>query len=494
MLNYIRNLFNKKENQISALSIGYQPIIGKYIQCDPINADLTEPQRIYEDKSNLHFTIPNFDLAKTRLNNPSDYDSSQRINCAMTLHRSIDAFNKACLSQFGSLVPSWNSSINLKVFTKPGVAWNACYERGFLKFFYNTDQTTKNIYYACDSAQVVAHECGHGLLDSLRPEFWNVQNAEAWSFHEAFGDIQNLMTTSQSKEVVLSAFNETNGNLSKSNCMTRIAGQFGSALNSTRNPPYLRDISMRFNYASPNTLPGNSIDAQLSSECHNFSRIFSGAWYSCVVQVYNSIKTTEMDTAAFEEAKNVCYRYLIKAIKTVPNTVKLFEALANMMLFADQENSSKYQKILSSVFLDRNIISPNIKMLSNKNINDVKNDLKKSNKTFMTVKKTDNYTYAHVQNHKKIKLSDHIVVALSTQPDHPIYDADLIVANESIFIYNKNNILIHESDVDEQETIDEALRCVNTILNENMLDQFWFIEENQLKRIKADCGFNVCSH
>lgn len=494
MLKYIRNLFSKKENQVSALSIDYQPIIGKYIQCDPINSNLTAPQKIFKDKTNFVFTIPNFEVASTKSNNPTDYDSSQRINCAMTLHKSINIFNKTCLAQFGSLVPSWNNSTNLSVYTKNGVSWNACYERGFLKFFYNTDPVTKNVYYACDSAQIVGHECGHGLLDSLRPEFWNVQNAEAWSFHEAFGDIQNLMTTSQSDEVVLNAFNETNGDLSKSNCMTRVAGQFGSALNPARNPPYLRDFSMRFDYASPNTLPGNSIDAQLSSECHNFSRVFSGAWYSCVIQVYNSIKTTEMDVIAFEVAKNACYGYLIKAIKTAPNTTKLFEALANMMLFADQENSSKYQNILYSVFVDRKIIAPSIKMLSNKNISDVKNDLKKSNKTFMTVKKTDNYTYAHVQNHKKIKLSDHIVVALAAQPDNPIYDADLSVANESIFIYDKNNILIHESQVDDQEVIDEALRCVNTILNENMLDQFWTIEENQLKRIKADCGFNVCNH
>jgi hypothetical protein len=476
---YIKSFFNKNSIQILSNN-DYVPIVGKYIQCDPSKPNLIEPQIIYDQSTNYKFCIPYLEKALTKLNDPTDYDSSQRINCAMTLSRSIDVFKKAYLNQFGDFNISWCESSVLNVFIKPSIGWNACYNRNSLQFFYNTDEN-ENVYFACDSAQIVAHECGHGLLDSMRPEFWNVQNQESWAFHEAFSDIVNLMTVSQSDAVVLDAFNENNGDLSKSNCMTRVAGQFGTVLCPNKKIPCLRDFSIKLNYALATTLPANSLNENLSSECHNFSRIFSSAWYASVVAIYNSIKTNESDINAFKLARDTCYEYLLKAVKMTPSTPRLFEALVNVMLLADEENFSKYQNILKQVFRDRKLFKTRIKMLSNRSIDEI--DL-------AVLSKTTNFTYAYVKDCKKIKLSDHVVTACSNHIGHPIFDADLTVASDSVFVYDKNNNLVHEIDVDEKDIIDESLQCVTHILNEKQLDEIWKIENNQLKRIKIDCSFN----
>ena len=69
---------------------------------------------------------------------------------------------------------------------------NAFYDRASFSFFHQAVAGTT--FFSGASTDVVAHEVGHGLLDSVRPDFFSVNFIEVGAFHEAFGDCIAILT------------------------------------------------------------------------------------------------------------------------------------------------------------------------------------------------------------------------------------------------------------------------------------------------------------
>ena len=61
-----------------------------------------------------------------------------------------------------------------------GVDLNAYYDRASVSFFHMAIQGTT--YFSGASTDVVAHEVGHALLDSIRPQLWAAAFLEAGRF------------------------------------------------------------------------------------------------------------------------------------------------------------------------------------------------------------------------------------------------------------------------------------------------------------------------
>lgn len=487
MIKSLRNIINnfRKSKNIFTLN---DDNFGVYFINDPDSPDLIEEQKHYPNVSNLSFYVAGYN--HLHCNKKENHAISQAINCHMTLAKSIEYFNST-YTKFHSLVPKWATTRRLTVLPRAGKDFNAFYDRSSLKFFSDEHPRTKKTVYSVDSADIVSHECGHGILDSIRPDFWNMQTKEVWALHEAFGDVQAVVTTSQSEKIVKKALEQTNGNLRLSNSISRIAEQLGGAIYLNRNPAYLRDLSIVFKYQKPSTLPDEASSDQLSSECHSFSRVFSGAWYICLVEVFEVLRKEKDDFKAWSEARDICYFYLLKAIKNVPNTPNLFDAVAKLILLADKENGNKYQEVLKNIFIERKILINRIKMLNNKNINDIKNKIssnKISSKNFMIVRKTNDFSYASIVKKNYCKLSDHLISIQSNS--HPIYNAEIEVANDSLYIFDKEENLIDEIVEDENEIIDAAFDCTTSIINQNLLDKIWKIENNKLIRNCVDCGIH----
>lgn len=488
MINLLKSFFTGKSKKTETVFILNEDNFGVYFINDPDSPDLTEEQVHCPITPNLPFYVAGYNPLHCNLK--ENRAISQSINCHMTLARSVKYFNST-YSKFNSFVPKWAAIRRLTVLPRAGNKnFNAFYDRTSLKFFSDEHPKTKKRIYAVDSADIVAHECGHGILDAIRPDFWNVQAKEVWALHEAFGDIQSIVTTTQSNKIIKKALEETNGNLRLSNSISRIAEQFGEAIYPDRTPAYLRDASIVFKYQKPSTLPDKAPSDQLSSESHSFSRIFSSAWYMCLVEIFEILRKEKTDFEAFNEARDICYLYLLRAIKYVPNTPNLFDAVAKLILLADKENNNKYQDVLRKVFEQRNILVRRIKMLDNKSILDIKDNIKNdaSNKSFMSSKRTDNFSYVSVVKKNNLKLSDHLI---SSQSDsHAIYKAEIEVANDSFYIFDKNENLIDEIVEDQNEIIDAAVNCAASIIDQNLLNRIWKIEENKLVRNCVDCKFH----
>lgn len=82
----------------------------------------------------------------------------------------------------------------LKVYPRAGEKANAFYSRNdrVLKFFYFYD-SGKTIY-SCRSWDIVSHEAGHAILDSMKPGWFDSSTDQTLALHEAFGDITAMLS------------------------------------------------------------------------------------------------------------------------------------------------------------------------------------------------------------------------------------------------------------------------------------------------------------
>lgn len=259
----------------------------------------------------------------------------------------------------------WEPGKALPVVPRAGQDLNAYYDRTALKFFYATDPKTKATVYACESGEVVAHECGHAILDAHHPDYWDSLHPETGAFHEAFGDICALLTTLQFPTVRAQVLKDTEGDLGKDSIITRLAEQLAKAIydeygNQASSPRYLRDLINSFRYKETYLLPAKAPASKLSSESHSFSRIFSGAFYQILVGIYDQKRKADAklpEDDALVQARDDAGYLLASALLLAPPGDAVYRVIATSMLKAEQQRfAGAYFGILRDVFAQRHIL------------------------------------------------------------------------------------------------------------------------------------------
>jgi len=448
----------------------------KYFLNDPTTIELCEDQTIPETSNFLPFFVQGFHPDKL-----NDSESAQSVNCYISICRSLNNFQKI-ISEIDKPLKQWAYKRPLKILPNFGNNFNAFYSRDSINFCSAIDRRTKKMIYAAESVDVVSHELGHGILDALRPELWNTQCLEIWAFHEAFGDINAMMTVMQSDIVINHILEETNGDLTKSNVLSRIGEELGIAVQnmSIKNNKIhcLRDATIKIKYTRPELLPQRSVNGELCAECHNFGRIFSSAWYEIFVEFFNQNKLVTDDISALKMAGNQAYSYLIKGIKLVPVTLRFTEALSKSMLFVSNE---QHKEIMSNVFKCRNIIRPIVKMLSNLSLEDVQKNMTNHDKVI----KLDDSILIHKKQNRKFKISDHLVSNLSA--DHNvIFDNNIVVPTDNYYQFDKSGNLVDEITVSHDEILQSSISCVSSI-EEIGIEKMWNVKNKNLLRNYICC-------
>jgi hypothetical protein len=422
------------------------------------------------------------------------YDLGTIQQQAMALKQTVAEMLKYLTQFTPRQVKSWSTVQALALMPRAGKDANAYYDRTSLQFFYFPDNVRKRNIFTCDSKGIVSHEFGHAYLDILRPDWWDTQATEVWAFHEAFGDIIALLSSLQNDKLIDFAIAEINEDLSKSNVLTRLAGDLGIGLynifkdeNSNKN--CLRDLTQRFNYKLPEELPSNGNDDILTNESHSFARVFTGAFYEalCKVAIENNKKGMTLRDS-MKIARDVMCRYIISAVCAVPTTTRLYDAVAKQIIQEDIKEGGTYQLALRSTFVSRKIISQDVMMLENIDLNSF---ISKLNVPY-EIQNQGNNKIVRTVSKKTIKLTDKFdVVALN---DNPLLGLEISVPDENAYYFNDQDKLYDVVATNENEVIDSAFACL-TYLHENNLvgvhDEATFESKNgKLVRKKISCRCN----
>lgn len=401
-------------------------------------------------------------------------------NCYSIINNTLNALSLK-MEKFPT---KWAATSKLNIYPIAGQDFNAFYDRNSLKFFYGYDPTVRKNIYSADSSDIVAHELGHAILDSLRPDFWNVQSFEVWALHESFGDIIAILSIMENKSILEMALKQTSGDLSKSNVVSRLAEEFGRAIyNITKGkkgytPFYLRDAVNNFNYVSPEKLPDSSPDNILSRECHSFSRVLTGTWYDCIVEIFNfEVKNNKMNPLdALILAKETMAIYFFGAVTTAPVTNKVFEAIAKKMFIIDSNKGGKYSSVLNKVFLKRKIVK-GISMLSDFDLGEMN-----ENKKFIRIQSSEEgITYNDLEKSKIVKISD--FVTKKSLIDENLYNIEIEVPFEDRYEISSNGMTI-QSVNNLEDNVNIAISCINSLVATNKLKDLFIIENNKLVRDK----------
>lgn len=211
---------------------------------------------------------------------------------------------------------------------------NAFYDRSSFSFFH---QTVAGItFFSGASTDVVAHEVGHGLLDSLRPDFFDVNFLEVGAFHEAFGDCMALLTALNDletrKKLLASA-----PTLRKRNFVESTAEDLSKGIGLLipgHNAAEPRHAFNSFQYQLPSTLPSNGGPGALINEVHSFGMLFTGCFWDLIANLFAaSAQKTEAKLLA---AAQLAGKLLIAGAKGVLVRPRFMQSMGRAMTLADQ--------------------------------------------------------------------------------------------------------------------------------------------------------------
>lgn len=344
----------------------------------------------------------------------------------------------------------WSALCPLVVLPRAGKMFNAYYDRYTLSFFYDIDPVTSQMVYTADSADVVSHELGHAILDAIRPDLWAVQCVEIQSFHEAFGDINAILTALGHDSTVNVMLKQTGGNLHQINLVEEIAEQMGEAIyhamggRGTRVQQGLRSAVNSFKYVIPETLPTRVPDDGLAGEPHSFSRIFTGAWYDMFVAVYNKYLQIKSPAESVALARSTCGRLLFNGVKLAQVTPRFYSSVVRGMMVADRSLGAGCSQIIQDAFNNRNIPVP------------VMADGAKMRPTNFqsnaVMIKHNMGASVHIGN------TDIVRVAEFTKEtsENPLYKCLIEIPNQHYLEYNENWQLLHDAPPNMEEIIQAA--------------------------------------
>jgi hypothetical protein len=215
-----------------------------------------------------------------------------------------------------------------------GADLNAFYDGRALSFFHfdHPDGTRTN---TAASVDVVAHETGHALLDSLRPDLWDIASVEVAAFHEAFADCMALLVAladAPTRVYLLPRLGEPNA-------VESIAEDLAAGIRLSLGPAHPaaepRHAAAAPRWQMPVSLPLQGPPGVLTSEVHSFSRVFSGAFYALVRGLFESTPAPRRGESTLAEAARVAGRLLLEAVTVASPSVRFFLTVARALIWAD---------------------------------------------------------------------------------------------------------------------------------------------------------------
>ncbi|CAH1772378.1 unnamed protein product [Owenia fusiformis] len=226
---------------------------------------------------------------------------------------------------------------------------NAFYNRDWKALcffsFYPGDDANKEMIYTCRSFDIIAHETGHAVLDSLRPGWYDDEAiVQTGALHESFGDLTCIFLMLDQMDICEAIIAESKGNLHKKFFFTIIGEQFGKGLGYKLG---LRNADNNLNL----TKAGN--------EVHSLSRVFTGAVYDIMAGMFYSLREPDLHSQAetlFRVGKHICSLVIMAVLKSPYNNASFKDVAENMIKY---EQDDPWKEKIREEFSKRQVLGPN---------------------------------------------------------------------------------------------------------------------------------------
>ncbi|WP_156885412.1 hypothetical protein [Massilia niastensis] len=259
---------------------------------------------------------------------PPDTPQFDAVHTFAVVRQTLTMYQRS-LSAAGAAIPlpwQWNSGADtspLRVFPHglPNVM-NAFYSRAqaCLRFGDFVPGGDGARVYTCRSFDIVAHETAHAVLDGLKPR-WLLADAppQTGGLHEAFGDLSAIFLALAQLDQCEALVAQTKARLHDKSFLADIAEQFGLALGSgagLRNAD--NDLTL----------------SQAGTQVHAISRVFTGAVYDVLADVfaYERDPEREDDAAVLHRVAAYLGGVLLRALVAAPDSAATYADVVNEML------------------------------------------------------------------------------------------------------------------------------------------------------------------
>jgi hypothetical protein len=240
----------------------------------------------------------------------------------------------------------WGSGQPIEVDPNAGDDKNAYYSRNdrALKFFYFDWPVRDVVVHTARSFDIVAHEAGHAVLDSMQPGYLVSNHPQTGGLHESFGDLTAIFTLLAQLDQCEAIIAESKGDLHAKGFFAAVAEQFGEAL-------YGHDLGLR---NADNDLKLSEV----TTEVHAISVVFTGAVYDILADMFDHHRADdEYDPAEtlFRVGKHLT-SLVVLSFLAAPATNATYADLAQIM--EDAEPVAEWKPIIRSAFERREIFTP----------------------------------------------------------------------------------------------------------------------------------------
>jgi hypothetical protein len=290
-------------------------------------------------------------------NDPRQNSSLAFANAALTINAFLEVFPEDIKWPF--------KYDHLLIRPNCGTDLNANYKResGTLNFYSDTDPVRGAHVHSGASADIVAHEVGHALLDAIRPEYMSSWGPEPSAFHESFGDMMSIHMALRNDRVVQQLIQETGGDLSKPNLVSNLAEELGTAVNSqagknSTGGNYLRNANNQLKFADPSTLSEKGGPNELGWGKHSLSRVWTGAHFDLLkAMVAERLAAGDAPEKAIRESNDELFKMLANMIRESPRGKFGYRDMAVAFIQSDKlHHQGQRAALIQKVFTDRNIL------------------------------------------------------------------------------------------------------------------------------------------
>lgn len=212
------------------------------------------------------------------------------VNAFGTVFQTIRMFEGA--SALGREVTWAFGGEQLLVVPRAGEWANAFYERETrsLQFFWFPGPSGATVYTAL-SRDIVAHECGHALLDAVVPSLYDSGTPESIAIHEAVADVVAVLMALDSDALRMGVLARSGNKLTGANAFNAIAEEFGMAR------PGPDGLGRRALRDLDNTSTRESLAA---ARPHVLSTLLSAIFYDTLCSVFNARFAAELNSSPDE--------------------------------------------------------------------------------------------------------------------------------------------------------------------------------------------------